>query len=740
MDPEPPAPCQEVPWYADVDGDGFGGAEVAMQCEPPEGALPSSGDCDDAEAWTNPDAVDLPQDGVDSDCDGVDPDQLDCDTPRPHAGDVRFTEADDDRAMRDFCSQYTAISGTLTLDGVIAESPTVLACLCSVSGDLRVTGSGPLTSIDPYATDLGGSLVVEHAEGLQSVSWHASARAIQIMDNPMLTAVSVGGADAPMGVRVVDNPALSTLDTSRSLAPSLVHIEGNGTRDLVVNLRTDQVIDTLTVRDNPGLARLVVERIEGSVYIEDNPHLTSASLRHSPALSGDLVVSGNDALTYVSAFVSDCTDDAIVEVEGDILVADNPALREWSDDQGCLVSVGGDLVVRDNGAPMWRWLDGLTSIGGSLDVTPASDSFVHHDILPALQTVAGDLTLVDAHSYRRALTDLASVGGDLTLWSNDWRDTLTSPPPLQTVGGDVVVIELQPTDASFWFDELTSVGGDVYVVTPGSFSARELTDLGGDMSLLAADSSANFDVGPAVVPGSLDVVGANLFNSTIDIVEVVGDASLTNLGPFGVVSPSLQTLGLQTVGGSLEVVGPSADCALLGSLRSVAERLYISDCAALEGLDLLETVGDLSVDGPRLTDLHGLSSLGYAGIVDIRWRPQLVSLEGLTSLSEVGLLYLADNESLGSLRGLSSLDTASTIELHALGSLTSLDGLQAVRDPHTIRITNNPVLTDVSALHSAGWIQTLAIIDNPSLTTADAQALADALTITGSITISGNAP
>lgn len=64
-----------VVWYRDVDGDGYGTTDETRQaCA---GALAAdgwslvAGDCDDARATVNPDAVDLGCDGVDDDCDGT---------------------------------------------------------------------------------------------------------------------------------------------------------------------------------------------------------------------------------------------------------------------------------------------------------------------------------------------------------------------------------------------------------------------------------------------------------------------------------------------------------------------------------------------------------------------------------------------------------------------------------------------------------------------------------------------
>jgi hypothetical protein len=62
-----------TPWFTDADGDGFGDADAPTEaCDAPTGAVPNNLDCDDADRWINPDASDLPGDGVDADCDGAD--------------------------------------------------------------------------------------------------------------------------------------------------------------------------------------------------------------------------------------------------------------------------------------------------------------------------------------------------------------------------------------------------------------------------------------------------------------------------------------------------------------------------------------------------------------------------------------------------------------------------------------------------------------------------------------------
>lgn len=61
-----------LPFYRDVDGDGYGDeADVTWDCDAPSGYVAPGGDCDDTAAETSPAESEICLDGIDNDCDGT---------------------------------------------------------------------------------------------------------------------------------------------------------------------------------------------------------------------------------------------------------------------------------------------------------------------------------------------------------------------------------------------------------------------------------------------------------------------------------------------------------------------------------------------------------------------------------------------------------------------------------------------------------------------------------------------
>ncbi len=69
-------------WFIDEDGDGFGAGDPQLACEQPSGFVADATDCDDSDPSVYPGSheLEVPYDGIDTDCDGDDfCDDLNCD-------------------------------------------------------------------------------------------------------------------------------------------------------------------------------------------------------------------------------------------------------------------------------------------------------------------------------------------------------------------------------------------------------------------------------------------------------------------------------------------------------------------------------------------------------------------------------------------------------------------------------------------------------------------------------------
>ncbi len=81
-----------VTWWADLDGDGWGDPESAVQaCDAPSSYVDTSDDCDDGDAAVHPDATEVCN-GVDDECDGL----VDDDDPDVSGISVWYLDADGD--------------------------------------------------------------------------------------------------------------------------------------------------------------------------------------------------------------------------------------------------------------------------------------------------------------------------------------------------------------------------------------------------------------------------------------------------------------------------------------------------------------------------------------------------------------------------------------------------------------------------------------------------------------------
>ena len=176
-------------WYADGDGDGYGGTAPVTECDAPEGYLGTSTDCDDADGSVHPDAAEVWYDGVDQaceggsdydgdgdgddsdlygggDCDDADPDRYtrmdcraDCTRPSPEI----LTSSDPD-GVSDIAFDGACIAWVST----IISGPDYVYGIDNTGATTVITGAGVADigalAVDPVSGDLAVSMTSDAGE------------------------------------------------------------------------------------------------------------------------------------------------------------------------------------------------------------------------------------------------------------------------------------------------------------------------------------------------------------------------------------------------------------------------------------------------------------------------------------------------------------------------------------------------------------------------------------------------
>ncbi|MCB9745992.1 MAG: putative metal-binding motif-containing protein [Alphaproteobacteria bacterium] len=220
-------------FWADEDGDGFGGEEL-IACEQPEGSVTLPGDCDDSDAGVNP-GVEETCDGVDQDCDGdidedptdapvwyqdadgdgygvEDPNTYACERPSGYADNPDDCD-DTDATLNESCLEGTP-SGTVACTG--SYTPYTYTDPNSTEPELNLMSlyEGTPSSGTPQVSVSieRPSTMVLHLSAYDDVEWTVTA-----IPNATITEILVSGyhgqvVNAPSGVPVT----VRTYDQTRT--------------------------------------------------------------------------------------------------------------------------------------------------------------------------------------------------------------------------------------------------------------------------------------------------------------------------------------------------------------------------------------------------------------------------------------------------------------------------------------------------------------------------------------------
>lgn len=330
----------------------------------------------------------------------------------------------------------------------------------------------------------------------------------------------------------------------------------------------DLILEGIGDTDLTGLDSLV--QVEGSLLIRDNPGLQRLPLDGLQHVAGDLVVRGNPVLHTVGVFPR------LERLNGSIVLEGNgPA------DLGgfaALDRLDGDLRIAGyDGLRVVSGFGKLIRIGGSLQILNNHGTALR---LPGLQR-------------------LARVQGGMQVESNS-IDTLVAPAGLLSVGGSLEVTD-NSLHALSGLGQLKLIEGSFVLAADDSLQVVEeltnLTEIGGALSLrgLSRLSTVAFLDGLSRVDGGFELVD----NTVLATVRL----------------PRLQRAG------GMRLTCDPLDCALQEMEFAELDRLH----------------GDLVIAGTRLLNLDGLSHLRTVeGDLILQFNDALDDIQGLAGLDTLG--------------------------------------------------------------------------------------------------------
>jgi len=350
----------------DLDGDGF---EVAVDCDdddPLIGGTPAEDgvdndcdgvveeeDCDDENATVNPNAAELPFDGVDNDCnpattdDDLDGDGYltaeDCDDSNASRWDqVGTYEGDLDTSGLDtFCAEWCerSVSGSVDLSNASPEQVAALDCLTTIGEYFQIYNNDALLDLSGLEklTTVGEYVQISNNDAL-----------LNLLGLENLTAI---GWD----LAFLDNAALTDLSGLENLTTigEALYVQGSGAlTDLSALENLTTVGDFLGFYDNDSLTDLSglenITAIGGELYIAYNDALLDLSgLENLTTIGERLYIYDNDAMLDLSSLynVESIGNDLIIRYNDCLETEEAEVLRDEIGEE----NIGGSTTIDDNG-------------------------------------------------------------------------------------------------------------------------------------------------------------------------------------------------------------------------------------------------------------------------------------------------------------------------------------------------------------------------------------------------------
>lgn len=247
-----------------------------------------------------------------------------------------------------------------------------------------------------------------------------------------------------------------------------------------------------------------LERVEGFVWIGDNPHLKSINgFKKLSYIRDEFEIYDNDSLEYIHGF------DQLKEIGDFFQILNSPRLVEISPFSQ-LNKIGGDLYLFNN--PM---LEGFQSGFSALD------------------TIKGMLYL-DFNANLKHLTfpSLKYIGADLAIYYHDSLEVLDGFPELEEVGGPLFISDNPMITTISGFNQLKKVGGQVKIT-----NHLNLQDFTGFQQLQFIDGTLTITNNSLLTGidnlGNLESLGGSLIIR--DNAQLNSISGLSNIDPESIV-------------------------------------------------------------------------------------------------------------------------------------------------------------------------------------------------------------
>ncbi len=670
-------------------------------------------------------------------------------------GDV-VIELNDMLSNLDGLHQLTSIGGDLTIQYNFGlTSLTGLDNLTALSNRLDIRGNTILDDISAIenANLLGISYLRIHSNSELSVCNITSVcNYIQISETASI-GLNAPGCDSYLELYDYCNFPVFCSDTTLLFTtqiqiddfaennPDCTEILGN----VIINSSTNFPINNLN-----GLNQIT--SIGGDLVIEENPMLPNLeglnqlasiggkmNIEHNSALLSlngldNLAIIGDSLNLYYNVFLNDISAIGNADLSGisylrirynsNLAVCNIPSicgyLQVWE---------GGVIASNDPGCDSYAQVYDRCSFpvfcsDDSLIFTTQKqvDDFAMNN--PDCTEIPGNV-IINSSTFSpitnlNGLSQITSIGGDLTINSNPELESLTGLNNLIILGNTVNIYD-------------NTALSDI--------SAMEDADLSGVSSLSIYDNPNLSICGITSICNYIEASGdASIYsnasgcNSYIQVYDscsfpvACSDDPLRFATQMQVDDFAINNPDCSTISGSIYIISsvnsPIINIDGLSQITSIGGDLIIEDNPALQnldGLNQLVSVGSNLIieNNPELDSLNGLSEMtSVGGDLIIRQNDDLFNLEGLDNLTSLnGDLTIDDNFRLiylDALNGMTSIGGNLTIRKNAVLTLEGLNQLTSIGGNLTVE--GNNLLTSFSGLDNLTTIgDALEILNNWSL-------------------------